>query len=67
MTNAEAIQAQNGTLIAIHCDLQDGGINEAGQKLFICRKSITAGDDWTAEELEWLASLDSMFDSFNAS
>jgi protein involved in temperature-dependent protein secretion len=61
MTHAEALTAQNGLLMAIHCHLDDGGINEAGRDLFKARKSVEGGDAWTAEELAWLADMDSLY------
>lgn len=61
MTHAEALTAQDGLLMAIHCHLDDGGINEAARDLYTARKSVAQGNPWTAEELAWLADLDSLF------
>ena len=61
MTHAQALTAQHGLLAAIHCHLDDGGINEAAAALYRARKSVEQGDTWSADELAWLADLDGLF------
>ena len=58
MTHTEAITAQNGILALISVSMQDGGIDTAGRALYRCRKAIAEGAEWSAAELDWLASLD---------
>lgn len=55
--NTNASLSNRELLVAAHCGLDDGGINEAGRALYILRGRA----DLTADEREWLASLDSLY------